>query len=168
MKKYIFFFAIVIAVVACNKTTTLSSYTPPFSKNLSITSFKHTADTVNVGDTIYLNVAGTISDTTTGRQDVYPYITVTTSNSTFTWGTAPSNFGAAASPIKLTKVFGAAANGLYPWTATIALTGATLVAPKTKLTITGLFTYQLSLSSEGNGSVNATDAGQTNKTLYVQ
>jgi hypothetical protein len=162
MKKYLLLSAVIVTALACNKTTTLSKYTPPFSKNFTVTSLKHTQDTVNVGDTIYLSVAGTMSDSS---QNIYPYITVTTSSSAFYWGTAPSSFGATASPIKLTKVIGAATNGLYAWTSTIMLTGATLVPSKTKLTITGLFTYQLSLSSEGGGTATASDAA---KTVYVQ
>jgi len=165
MKKYLLLSAVIIATLACNKTTTLSSYTAPFSKNFSITSLKHTQDTVNVGDTIYLSVAGTMSDSS---KNVYPYITVASSGTSYLWGTAPSSFGAASSPIKLTRVFGAATNGLYPWTSTIMLTGATQVSHKTTLTITGLFTYQLSLSSQGNGSATANDAGQKTKTIFVQ
>jgi hypothetical protein len=172
MKKYLLFITIVAAVVACNKTTTLPAYTPPFSKNFSVSSLSHTADTVNVGDTIYLHVAGTIADTT---KDIYPYITVvdTLAGATFTWGTSPSNLPTAGvkqssgytppAAIKLTKVIGAATNGLYAWTSTLTLTGVTSVPHNTKLTITGLFTYQLSLSSEGS-SASATDK----KTIYVQ
>ncbi len=37
-----------------------------------------------------------------------------------------------------------------------------------KLTISGNFIYQLSLSSEGGGLASATDAGVVNKTVFIQ
>ena len=47
------------------------------------------------------------------------------------------------------------------------LKGATFVPSKTKLSITGNFIYQLSLSSQ-QGTLTAADAGQSTKTIYVK
>jgi hypothetical protein len=66
----------------------------------------------------------------------------------------------------LSRTIGAQTNGLYAWTSTIILVGATTV-DKAKLTITANFIYQLSLSSE-QGKLAATDAGNPNKTVYVK
>jgi hypothetical protein len=147
----------------CVKHNILPAYTPAFAKDFSVSSFNHTADTVNVGDTVYCTAEGTMSDTVTGQNNIYAYFTVVSSAP----GSPVYNFGTASSPIKLTKTLGAASNGLYGWTSTIAIVGAT-TTPNSKLTITGNFIYQLSLSSEGNGTASATDAGVLNKTVFVQ
>jgi hypothetical protein len=114
-----------------------------------------------VGDTIYLNAAGTIYDTT---KAIYVYLTVTytVSGSSVTY-----SYGSAASPVKLSRTIGANANNLYGWNSTILLPGATNVPAKTKLSITGYFIYQLSFSSE-QGNLIESDAGVKNKTVYVQ
>src|ERR1017187_7439033 len=152
MKRYFLLAIIIILGIACNKTNTLPSYTPPVAKNFSVTSLNHTIDTVNVGDTIYLNASGVASDSS---QNIYTYLTASSSsggvNSVY-------NYGSAAAPIKLPKNYGAQTNGLYSWAANIILPGATLVPHKTKLTIVGNFIYQLSLSSE-QGILSAPDAG---------
>ena len=73
MKK-IFLFLLIssgILVFSCTKDTAVPPYTPPVTKNFTVTSMNHTKDTVNVGDTIYLNVAGTMYDTL----NVYTYLT---------------------------------------------------------------------------------------------
>ena len=165
MKKYIWASGIILTIVACSKQTYLPPYTPPFSKNFSVTSFAHTKDTVNVGDTIYIAVAGTMSDTT---QSIYPYITVASSNTNFYYGTPTTGLATAKTPVKLSRVIGSDSSGLYNWSSTIELVGATNVLPNTTLTITGAFNYQLNLSSEGGGTVNATDAGVLKKTVFVQ
>src|SRR5450631_3552253 len=143
MKKLIIFSLIAITVLAaCTKTTNLSQYKPPVTSNFSVTSLKHTQDTVNVGDTVHVTASGIIYDTT---KTVSAYLTVT-----YTAGTATGTFayGSATAPIKITPVIGAlGTNGTYAWTADIPLIGATAVAHKTKLTIAGNFIYQLSLSS---------------------
>jgi len=120
----------------------------------------HTADTVNVGDTIYLNVAGTMYDTL----NVYAYVT-TKSSAT---GSPVYSYGSSSSPVRLNCVLGSFnVSGMNPWTSTIMLTGVTSI-PNTKLTISANFIYQLSLSTEGGGLASATDAGIANKTVYVQ
>jgi hypothetical protein len=66
-------------------------------------------------------------------------------------------------------VIGAVNNsGLYAWTATIPLPGATSVAHKTTLAISGTYIYQLSLSSQLPSSMSATDMGIKTKTVYVK
>jgi len=161
MKKKLLISVTLLAIfaVACVKYTTLPAYTPPVATNFSVSSLKHTADTVNVGDTIYLTASGTMADTT---KAIYTYLTVASSAA----GVTSYTYGSAASPIKLSRTIGAQTNGLYAWTATIALPGATSVA-NTKLAITANFIYQLSFSSE-QGKLSATDAGILNKTVYVQ
>ncbi|GEM_PF-1507345 len=168
MKKMLFtsLVAAGILFVGCVKNTTLPSYTPPFSKGFSVTSLSHTADTVNVGDTIYLAVAGTMSDTT---QNIYPYISVASGANTFTYGTSTSSLATTKTPVKLTKVIGSATNGLYGWSSTIMLVGATNVAANTSLTITGTFNYQLTFSSQGSSTVTISDVGASKaKTVFVQ
>jgi hypothetical protein len=56
---------------------------------------------------------------------------------------------------------------MNPWTSTIKLIGFTSI-PNSKLTISGNFIYQLSLSSEGGGLASATDGGVVNKTVFIQ
>ncbi|HET6255059.1 MAG TPA: hypothetical protein VFE32_13340 [Puia sp.] len=152
---------ITAAAAGCAKHQFLPVVTPPVSKIFTVTSLKHTADTVNIGDTVYLNAAGTIYDTS---KAVYVFMT-----STYTANGASTvyNFGSASSPVKVKYTTGAANNGVFGWTATIPLIGATEVPAKTKLTIAATFQYQLSLSSELPSSLSITDAGQTNKTVYV-
>ncbi len=169
MKKLFLFSLVIFATIAaCNKNSTVPVYTPPIAKNFSVTSLKHTSDTVNVGDTIYLNVAGTMYDSSSTDRNVYPYISVATSSSTYNWGTPPTSLPTTKTPIKLSLVFDSTANNLYYWTSSLMLTGATMVAHGTTLTITGLFTYQLSLSSEGGGTSSVSDAGVKTKTIYVR
>lgn len=161
MKKILFFsiLGMGILLLGCVKYSSLPAYTPPVSINFSVSSLKHTEDTVNVGDTIYLTATGTMYDTT---KNIYAYLSVSSSGA----GVSTYTYGSASSPIKLSRTIGAASNGLYSWSAIIMLPGATWVA-NTKLTITANFIYQLSLSSE-QGKLSATDAGQANKTVYVQ
>jgi hypothetical protein len=159
MKKLLLICVIAISIISgCVKSTNLPAYTPPVTTNFSVASLKHTADTVNLGDTVYLTAAGTISDTT---KNIYTYLTVSSSAA----GVSTYTYGSAATPIKLSRTIGAQTNGLYAWTSTIMLVGATTV-DKAKLTITANFIYQLSLSSE-QGKLTATDAGIVNKTVYV-
>jgi hypothetical protein len=162
MKKVLLFSLVVVTILigACNKVTNLPAYTPAVPINFSVGSLKHTQDTVNVGDTIYLTATGTMYDTT---KNIYVYLSSSYSASGVG---SVFNYGSAASPIKLSRVIGAQTGSLFAWTATIMLPGATFVPAKTKLTIAGNFIYQLSLSSQ-QGTVSATDAGQTNKTVYV-
>jgi hypothetical protein len=159
MKKLLLICVIAISIISgCVKSTNLPAYTPPVTTNFSVASLKHTADTVNLGDTVYLTAAGTVYDTT---KNIYAYLTVSSSAA----GVSTYTYGSAAAPIKLVRTIGAQTNGLYAWTSTIMLVGATTV-DKAKLTITANFIYQLSLSSE-QGKLTATDAGLTNKTVYV-
>ena len=160
MKKLLLISMIALSILSlsCVKYTSLPAYTPPVATNFSVGSLIHTADTVNFCDTIYLTATGTVSDTT---KNIYAYLTVSSSAA----GVSTYNYGSASTPIKLSRTIGAQTNGLYAWTSTIMLVGATTV-DKAKLTITANFIYQLSLSSE-QGKVTATDAGIANKTVYV-
>ena len=149
-----------LIIFSCTKNTTLPAYTPPVTSNFTVASMNHTKDTVNVGDTIYLNVAGTMYDTLF----VYAYLT-TKSSAT---GSPVYSTGSSSAPIKLNRVLGTTnITGVNPWTSTIMLTGLTSIH-STKLTISANFIYQLSLSSEGGGLASATDAGVVNKTVFVQ
>jgi hypothetical protein len=164
MKKNLFFLLtiLIVAIVACDKSVNLPAYTPPVSKNFSVGSLKHTQDTVSVGDTIYLTATGTIYNT---AKSIYAYLNITLSNA----GVSTAyNYGSAAAPVTLTPVIGEKnTSGLYAWTSTITLPGATSVPSGTKLTVSANFIYQLSLSSE-QGTLAATDAGVANKTILVQ
>ncbi len=162
MKKMMIYILIAsgVLILGCSKNNTVPPYTPPAAVNFTVTSFNHTADTVHVGDTIYLNVAGTMYDTL----NVYAYLTI---KSTAT-GSPVYSLGSSSSPIKLNRVLGSSnVTGVNAWTSTIMLTGVTSIS-KSKLTISANFIYQLSLSSEGGGLASATDAGIANKTVYVQ
>jgi hypothetical protein len=162
MKK-VFLISLVVSVsilFSCSKNSVVPVYTPPVTTNFTVTSMNHTKDTVNAGDTIYLNVIGTMYDT------LYVYAYLTT-KSTAT-GSPVYSTGSSSAPIKLIRVLGTSnVTGVNPWTSTVMLTGLTSVH-NSKLTITANFIYQLSLSSEGGGLASATDAGVVNKTVYVQ
>jgi hypothetical protein len=161
--KNIFLFSLILACavfLSCSKGTQVPSYTPPVGNNFTVTSMSHTKDTVNAGDTVYLNVAGTMYDTLY----VYAYLTI---KSTAT-GSPVYSTGSSSAPIKLNRILGSSnVTDMNPWTSTIAITGVTSVHGS-KLTISGNFIYQLSLSSEGGGLATAADAGVINKTVYVQ
>jgi hypothetical protein len=160
MKKIILLGAIVAVIIACNKTTTLPAYTAPFSSNISISSFKHTEDTVNVGDTVYLNVNGLAYDSL----NVYGYFSVSSSAT----GSPVYAVGSSSSPVLLATSYATKnPTDTNRWSAVVALTKLTSIA-NTKLTITGNFVSQLSLSTMGNKVITVTDAGQTTKTVYVQ
>jgi hypothetical protein len=162
MKK-IFLFSLVcsgVLVFSCTKNSIVPPYTPPVAANFTVTSMNHTKDTVNVGDTIYLNVVGTMYDTLY----VYAYLTAKSTAS----GSPVYSYGSSSSPVKLKCVLGSNnVTGMNPWTSTIMLTGITSIA-NSKLTISGNFIYQLSLSSEGGGLASATDGGVVNKTVFIQ
>ncbi|HEX4372567.1 MAG TPA: hypothetical protein VHZ50_04590, partial [Puia sp.] len=78
MKKLLFIsmIAMGVLILGCVKSTSLPAYTPPVTTNFSVASLKHTADTVNLGDTVYLTATGTIYDTT---KNIYSYLTVSSS-----------------------------------------------------------------------------------------
>jgi hypothetical protein len=163
MKNIILFSLILscmVGVLSCTKNTTVPAYTPPVTNNFTVTSMNHLRDTVNAGDTIYLNVSGMMYDT------LFVYVYLTT-KSTAT-GLPVYSTGSSAAPIKLNRILGSTnASALNPWTSVIPLTGVTSVSGS-RLTITANFVYQLSLSSEGGGLATATDGGVLNKTVYVQ
>jgi hypothetical protein len=149
-----------VVVLGCSKGTEIPPYSPPVTNNFTVSSMSHTKDTVNTGDTVYLNVAGTMYDTL----NVYGYFTI---KSTAT-GSPVYSSGSSASPIKINRVL--ATNNptdMNAWTSTVILTGVTSVSGS-KLTITGNFIYQLSLSSQGGGLAAAADAGVLNKTVFVK
>ena len=163
MKKFLIFcgLAILIAIAACNKTTTLPPYTPPATSNFSVKSLVHNKDTVNVGDTVYLTATGSILDTT---QKIAAYFT---NSYTASGASTVQNIYTAVAPDTLRNVvFSAGAAPLSTWTATISLPNISNVPHKTKLTIAGNFIYGLSLSSE-QGTLTASDGGK-NKLVYVQ
>lgn len=152
---------ITAAAIGCAKHQFLPVVTPPVAKIFTISSLKHTADTVNVGDTVYLNAAGTIYDTS---KAIYVNMTA---GYTANGASTVYNYGSASSPIKVSYVTGTDSAGVFAWTATIPLIGATNVPVKTKLTVAATFQYQLSFSSELPSSLSISDAGQKTKTIYV-
>lgn len=162
MKK-IFLFSLIcsgVLVFGCTKNSIVPTYTPPVTANFTVTSMNHTQDTVNVGDTILLDVVGTMYDTL----NVYTYVIVKSSAT----GSPVYSYGSSASPVKLKCILGSNnVTGMNPWTSTIKLTGVTSIA-NSKLTISANFIYQLSLSSEGGGLASATDGGVINKTVFIQ
>lgn len=164
----IFFLLLVIlasaaSIAGCVKSAALPVSPPSPSQIFTPGSLKHTADTVNVGDTVQLNASGSIWDTT---KTISVFLTATYGGAT----AGSFNYGTVTAPILVKRVINPALNssGLYPWTATIALPGATLVAHKTTLAITATYVYQLSLSSQLPPSMSATDAGIKTKTVYVK
>ncbi len=162
MKKNYFIILTIAGILffSCTKNTIVPAYTPPVSTNFNVTSMNHTKDTVNVGDTILMNVVGTMYDTL----NVYAYLTIKSSAS----GSPVYSYGSSSSPIKLVRVLGSSnVSDMNPWTSTIKLIGFTSI-PNSKLTISANFIYQLSLSSQGGGLASATDAGVANKTVFIQ
>ncbi len=162
MKKINLFLLMFLCIVfySCTKNTIVPAYTPPVTTNFTVTSMNHTEDTVNAGDTIFMNVAGTMYDTL----NVYAYLTIKSSAT----GSPVYSYGSSSSPIKIVRVLGSFnVTDINPWTSTIALTGFSSISGS-KLTISGNFIYQLSLSSQGGGLASATDAGVVNKTVFIQ
>lgn len=161
--KNIFLFSLLLTCavfLSCSKGTEVPSYKPPVGNNFTVISMNHTKDTVSTGDTIFLNVSGTMYDTL----NVYAYIT-TKSSAT---GSPVYSTGSASAPIKLKTVLETNnPTGTNPWSSTIVLPGLTSVSGS-KLTITANFIYQLSLSSEGGGLAAAADSGLIKKTVFVQ
>jgi hypothetical protein len=146
--------------ISCTKNSIVPPYTPPVTTNFTVTALNHTKDTVNVGDTIYLTVAGMMYDTL----NVYAYFTIKSSAS----GSPVYSSGSSSSPVKLYRTLGSNnVTGMNPWMSTIRLTGITSI-PNSTLTISGNFIYQLSLSSEGGGLASGIDQGVKNKTVYIQ
>src|SRR5215472_9239192 len=132
MRKKLFIFLTALAsaagIASCVKSDTLPVYTPSPTVIFTPGSLKHTADIVHVGDTVQLAASGTVWDTT---KTISVFLSAT-------YGGASSgsfNLGTAASPILVKRVINPTVNssGLYPWTATIVLPGATSVAHKTTL-----------------------------------
>lgn len=161
-KKYLAFAILILAAaVGCAKHQFLPVTSTP-SKIFTVTKLAHTEDSVNVGDTLQLTATGTMSDTS---KAVYVFLTSTYSAN---GSTVVQNFGTVTSPIKVKYSAVAGTTSGFNWTATITLIGATEVPDKTKLTIAATFQYQLSLSSELPSSLATTDAGQSNKTIYVR
>lgn len=152
---------ITAAAIGCAKHQFLPTVTPPVSKIFTVTSLNHTADTVNVGDTVYLDASGTIYDTSKAI-----YVNMTASY-TANGASTVYNYGSASSPVKVKYVTGADSAGVFAWTATIPLIGATDVPVKTKLTVAATFQYQLSFSTELPASLTVSDAGQKTRTIYV-
>jgi hypothetical protein len=149
-----------ILALSCTKNTIVPPYTPPVTNNFTVTSMRHTKDTVNTGDTIYLMVSGTMYDTLS----VYTYLTIKSNAS----GSPVYSYGSSASPIKVNRQLETTnAADTNHWNAVIPLAGFT-ATPNSTLNISGTFIYQLSLSSEGGGVAQAADLGIINKSVYVQ
>jgi hypothetical protein len=180
MKKVIFFslIAATLMIAACDKGVNLPAYTPPTTNNFSVTALNHTADSVNIGDTLYLVASGTIADTASFISDTSKSVHLLTAYLTSSFSaygvSQVQSFGSASSPIALKIAFGPQNSaGQFTWTSTIELIGATTTVPhKTKLTIAASFIYQLTLSSQ-LGTLTASDGGiagaaKPNKTIYVR
>lgn len=161
MKRIILFLGVLsmFFIIACSKSTTLPDYTPTPATIFSIGTLTHTADSLNVGDTIRLTATGHINDTT---QNISVYMTATATSPAFVLSS-----GTAAAPIKISRTIGAQdATGTYTWTSIIAFPNVT-ITHKTALTIAANFIYQLSLSTQ-LGALSVADAGIKTKTVYVR
>jgi len=163
-KKFLLFLSVLIAgavAISCNKSKALPVYSPSPTYVFTAGTLKHTKDTVNVGDTISLTATGTVYDTT---RAISVFLTST-------YSTGSSSYGTAAAPVAVKRVIGAQSNGVYAWTATLLLPGATSIPHKTALTISATFSYALTLSSQLPASLTLTDAGTPGakvKTVYVK
>lgn len=163
-KKYFLLLSVLAVAVAisCNKSTALPVITPSPATIFTPGKLNHTKDSINVGDTVYLNAAGTVWDTT---RTISVFLTANYGGPT----AGTYIYGTVAAPIKVNRVIGALnSNGLYAWTATILLPGASAVTHKTTLAISATYVYQLSLSSQLPSSMSATDAGVKTKTVFVK
>jgi hypothetical protein len=167
MRKKLLIFLVAVAsaafIASCVKSDALPVYTPSPTLIFTPGSLKHTADTVNVGDTVQLAASGTVWDTT---RTISVFLSATYGGAT----SGSYNYGNVTAPILVKRVINPTVNssGLYPWTATILLPGATSVAHKTTLSITATYVYQLTLSSQLPSSMSSSDAGIKTKTVYVK
>jgi hypothetical protein len=167
MKKISLFLLMVSGVViwACNKTTTLPSYTAPTS--FSVTSkMTHSKDSIiNSGDTVIFSTQGYIADTTTVATTTHPTIFTMSATLKATDTTAAANpitilFLKKVSPAYDTA--GISKTGLFHWSAKLKLP-IPPVASKTGIKTTATFGYSLNLSSQ-LGNLVATDS----KFVYVK
>jgi len=151
MKKIAYLTAVVLSIViiSCNKENNLPAYTPPVKNNFSVSKFAHVKDTIAVGDSLNITASGTITDTT---KTLSVFLTAA-------YGSVTYNVGSVSSPVKVNRVIGAATNGVYAWTATIPVLVSGFVPSKSKVTVSGTFSYQLSLSSVQPSAVTFTDQG---------
>jgi len=152
MKKIAYLTAVLLSIIiiSCNKENNLPAYTPPVKNNFSVSKFAHVKDTILVGDSLTLSASGTITDTT---KTLSVFMTAA-------FGSVTYNIGSVSSPIKVNRVIGAATNGVYAWTATIpVLISSSFVPHNSKVTVSGTFSYQLSLSSVQPSAVTFTDQG---------
>ncbi|HXO77625.1 MAG TPA: hypothetical protein VN824_20370 [Puia sp.] len=138
-----------IIIISCNKENYLAPYAPPVKNNFSVSKFAHIKDTILVGDTLNIKASGTVTDTT---KTLSVFLTAA-------YGTVTYNVGSVASPIKVNRVIGAAANGAYAWTANIPVLVTSGVPHNSKVTVSGTFSYQLSLSSVQPSAVTFSDQG---------
>ena len=62
MKKIILLLLTLLCIIffSCTKNWVVPAYAPPVTTNFTVTSMNHTKDTVNVGDTIFMNVVEAI------------------------------------------------------------------------------------------------------------
>jgi hypothetical protein len=145
-----------ILLAACDKTDTLPTITP--TTIFSVSSLKHTTDTLNLGDSIYFTASGKIFDTTNTITASLKMIGGST-NATGVFTSA--NTVVDAYVLKPVKVVISAASGtspLYNWTAKFGVPGPS-VARKTSVLTTASFENSLSLSSEtGTPIVNDSKA----------
>lgn len=163
MKKISLFLIIMSGVViwACNKTTTLPSYTAPTS--FSVTSkMTHSKDSIiNSGDTLIFSTQGNIKDTTTGTPTSYTMSA--TLKATDTTGAAnPITILFLKKVVPVYDTTGMSKTGLFHWTAKLKLP-IPPVASKTGIKTTATFAYSLNLSSQ-LGNLVATDS----KFVYVK
>ena len=159
MKKISLFLFLVSGVViwACNKTTTLPSYTAPTS--FSVTSkMTHSKDTiVNSGDTVIYSTQGYIADTT-GK-----YTISSTLKATDTTGALnPITLVFFKKVIPAYDTVGIAKTGLFHWSTKLRLP-IPATSSKTGIKTTATFGYSLNLSSQ-LGNLVATDS----KYVYVK
>lgn len=158
MKKIVLFLLMVsgVAIWACNKTTTLPSYTASTAFTVT-SSMKHSKDSIrNSGDTVVFTISGTIADTT-GK-----YAISATLKQNDTTGAANAINALFFKKVVPTYTSTANSSGLFPWTATVSLPIPS-VASKTGIKTTATFAYGLNASSE-LGNLVATDS----KYIYVK
>ncbi len=162
MKKILFVLLIASGVlVACDKTDTLPEVST--SPIFSVSSVKHTKDTVNLGDSIYFTVMGKIADTTNTFTASIKLVSGSVSASTGAF--TSSNIMVAAHYVKSVARVISTASGtspLYNWTSVIGIPSPG-VARKTNVLTTISIENSLSLSSQtGNQVVN------DSKPVYIQ
>ena len=159
MKKTLAFLTITsgILLVACEKTETLPAVTP--QTIFSVSSLKHTSDSLNLGDSIFFTAAGKIFDTTNAISASLKMVSGTT-NAAGAFTSSNTVVDAYfVKPLKLVITAATGTSSLYNWTAKFGVPGPSVARKTAVLTTASFENTTLSLSTKmGTQVVNDSKA----------